>query len=253
MSEIIICEDNDVQRKQLYKIIENYSLAMEYDFKIILSTSNPNEVINFIKEKKTQNGVYFLDVELNHDLTGFNLGSLIRKLDPQATIIMVTAHGELSRHVFEYKVEAMDYILKEDPSKMVNKITECLDTIVTRRLIQTKLEEDVFQVKSDNGIRFFRVEDVLYFSTTEKPHRILLHLKNSTIEFYGNLKEIEKRHTAFYRCNTSHVVNLFNVKEIKTKERIIKLITNQELDVSVRRKKGLLEKVEEVKKFFSLD
>lgn len=47
-------------------------------------------------------------------MNGFELAQEIRKFDPRGFIIFITTHAELSYMTFTYKVEALDYIIKDD-------------------------------------------------------------------------------------------------------------------------------------------
>ena len=55
--------------------------------------------------------------DLGADINGINLGEEIRQLDPTGYIIFITTHAELSHLTFKYKVEALDYIIKDDFSE----------------------------------------------------------------------------------------------------------------------------------------
>ena len=55
-------------------------------------------------------------------MNGIKLGSEIRKHDPVGNIIFVTSHSELTYLTFVYKVAAMDFIFKDDPSELKTKL-----------------------------------------------------------------------------------------------------------------------------------
>ena len=59
--EIIICEDNAYQRKDLESLINTE--IENLDFKIALSTNNPNAVIKYVENNSSNNMVYFLDID----------------------------------------------------------------------------------------------------------------------------------------------------------------------------------------------
>ena len=47
-------------------------------------------------------------------------------LDPRGFIVFITAHGELSHMTFQYCIEAMDYIVKDYPERIPDRIKQCL-------------------------------------------------------------------------------------------------------------------------------
>ena len=50
-------------------------------------------------------------------------------------------------------------------------------------------------------------------------HKLILHLRNGSVSFLGNLKEIEQLSPAFYRVHKSFIANKQNVAEIDQKNR----------------------------------
>ena len=117
MIKIFICEDNKNQQEKFKDIISNIIIIENYDMEIELVTENPYEVLEHIKENTTS-GLYFLDVDLHSKINGIQLAEKIRKYDPRGFIVFVTTHAEMSYLTFMYKVEAMDYIIKDNYNYM---------------------------------------------------------------------------------------------------------------------------------------
>lgn len=59
MLNIFICEDHDIQREQLENCIENYIKIQEWDCKIILSTGNPDDLLNHLRKYPLTRGLFF--------------------------------------------------------------------------------------------------------------------------------------------------------------------------------------------------
>lgn len=100
--------------------------------------------------------------------------------------------------VFEYKVEAIDYIAK-DEDNFKSRVTSCLIkaySIYTRK----NLNEGYIKVNEDSRIINIKLCDILFVETSSTPHKIKVHELNRQIEFYGNLKDMEVKLTQnFYR------------------------------------------------------
>jgi len=122
--KIFICEDNKVQREKFENIIENIIIIENYDMDLQLSTEDPFEIINYLKSNNTS-GLYFLDVDLHSDINGIQLAEKIREYDPRGFIVFITTHAEMSYLTFLYKVEAMDYIIKDNYNNIQQRISEC--------------------------------------------------------------------------------------------------------------------------------
>ena len=111
MLRVFICEDDTIQRKKLERIIQRYILIEELDMQLQLSTADPFEILTYLNEHPQTAGVFFLDVDLRSTINGIQLGSQIRNLCIDGKIIFITTHHEMLPITFQYKVEAMDYIL----------------------------------------------------------------------------------------------------------------------------------------------
>lgn len=241
MIKIYICEDDKNQREKLKKIIEDTILIENYDMSIELETDEPEEIITSI-EKNNYTGLYFLDVDLKKALNGIQLAEKIRKLDPHGSIVFITTHSEMSYLTFIYKVEAMDFIIKEEIKEIKERIIDCI--VYASEKYSNKNNTEVFSIKSEDKIINIKYKDIIYFETAQTIHRIVAHCQNRQVEFYGKMKELEKeleKHN-FCRCHTSFLVNRENIKEINKKERIVYMNNGDSCLISVRGVKALLKK-----------
>lgn len=239
MLPIFICENDPIQRKRLEDIIKKYIMIEEYDMKIALSTDDPYDMLDYLDKNENVRGAYFLDIDLGQDINGIQLGANIRKKDIFSRIVFVTTHSELMSLTFTYKVEAMDYIIKDEPESMQQKIQECLRRINDYYTSKTTQEEDRIKLKINNQIRVFALKDIMFFETTELSHKIRLHLINNRIELYGNLGEIEELSDSFVRIHKSYLVNKDNVTTIDSKRREAVMENGEICLISVRKMKLL--------------
>lgn len=240
MLEVVICEDNSSHRKKIKEIIENTILRENIILKVSLSTKDPEDVIDYVKKNKIT-GIYFLDVDLKNNMNGIMLGEKIREIDPFGFIIFVTTHMEMSYLAFKYKVEAMDYVIKED-SDFKDRVISCLLKSY-HSYYKTENKSDCISINSGARMISVKLCDILFVETIPVSHKIRIHEENSQIEFYGNLKDIEKKLTSnFYRCHKSYIVNVDKIKEIDKKGKKIIMEDEEECYVSFRYMKGLIEK-----------
>lgn len=239
MLKIYVCEDIEVQRDRIRQVIENIVLMEDLDMELSCVSADPYKILEKVKETEDV-GIYFLDIELGTDMTGLTLAQEIRKYDPRGFIIFITTHSEMSYMTFIYKLEALDFILKDAPEELGRRIYECIlkanqrFTSVNNRLqahFSVKVNEKVFTVDYD---------DILFFETSPNVHKIILHCKNRQMEFLGKIKEIEKVVDGrFYRCHRSFLVNRDNIREIDFQKRVIYMVNGDECLVSSRMMKGL--------------
>ena len=240
MLKIFLCEDNDEQRARFEKIINNIIMIENYDMSLQMSSENPYDIINFIKENDTT-GIYFLDVDLHSDINGIQLAEKIRKYDPRGFIIFVTTHAEMSYLTFLYKVEAMDYIIKDNSKNIHQRISDCIKNANAKYSSKVSNLQKVFSFKANDKVINVDFNEIIFFETSSTIHKVILHCENRQIEFYSKMKDIEKKlDDRFCRCHNSFLINKDKIKEIDKKNRVVYMINNEECFVSIRGIKKLL-------------
>lgn len=238
MLNIFVCEDDTVQRKSIVQIIKNTVLIEELDMQLILDTPNPYELLETVKTSQNT-GIYFLDIDLKCDMNGMKLAQQIRLYDPRCFIIFVTSHSELSYMTFQYRVEAMDFVLKDNPAEAKVKIRECLLNALERYTLQTNKTHKVYTIEIGDRRISVDYNDILFFETSSNIHKVILHAKDRQIEFSSTIKELEKiLDDTFVRCHRSFLVNKSNIQEIDTKNRIIYFINGETCLMSTRMMKS---------------
>lgn len=240
MVPIFICENDPIQKSRLEEIIKKYIMIEDYDMAITLSTDNPYDILDYLDSNENTRGAYFLDVDLGQDINGIQLGAEIRRKDVFSRIIFVTTHSELMSLTFTYKVEAMDYIIKDEPENIQRKVQGCLNQINDYYTSETTKEEDRIKLKINNQIRIFELKDIMFFETTELSHKIKLHLTNTKLELYGNLGELEGLADSFIRVHKSYLINKDSIAMIDKKKREVTMINGEVSLISVRKMKLLI-------------
>ena len=239
MLNIFVCEDDAVQRKSIVQIIKNTVLIEELDMLLILDTPNPYELLETVKTSQNT-GIYFLDIDLKCDMNGMKLAQQIRLYDPRCFIIFVTSHSELSYMTFQYRVEAMDFVLKDSPAEAKVKIRECLLNALERYTLQTNKTHKVYTIEIGDRRISVDYNDILFFETSSNIHKVILHAKDRQIEFSSTIKELEKiLDDTFVRCHRSFLVNKNNIQEIDTKNRIIYFVNGETCLMSTRMMKSI--------------
>ncbi len=239
MLKVVVCEDNKEQRERLSKIIENITLIENYDIELGLVTKDPNELINYI-ENNDLSGLYFLDIDLKAEINGIQLATKIRKYDPRGFIVFITTHAEMSYLTFIYKVEAMDYIIKDNYNNISERIHQCIEDANTKYSAKSTELQKIFSIKSEDKIVNIEYRKILFFETSPKIHKVIVHAVDRQIEFYAKMKEIEERlDDRFYRCHKSFIVNKENIREIDLNNRCIYMTNGEQCLISTRLMKGL--------------
>ncbi len=239
MLNIFVCEDNTVQRQIIVQTIQNTVLIEELDMQLVSDAEEPYMLLE--KVKTSQNtGIYFLDIDLNSNMNGMKLAQQIRLFDPRGFIIFITAHSELSYMTFQYRVEAMDFILKDNPAEAKVKIRECLLKAMERHTLETNKTHKVYTIEIGGRKIGVDYDDILFFETSSNVHKVILHAKDRQIEFSSTMKELTSTlGDYFVRCHRSFLVNKNNIKEVDAKNRILYFTNGETCMMSTRMMKGL--------------
>ena len=239
MLNIFVCEDNAAQRRTIVQTIQNTVLMDELDMQLVLDAEDPYVLLE--KVKTSQNtGIYFLDIDLGSSMNGMKLAQQIRLFDPRGFIIFITAHSELSYMTFQYRVEAMDFVLKDNPAEAKVKIRECLLNAMERYSLQTNKTHKVYTIETGGRKISIDYDDIFFFETSGNIHKVILHAKDRQIEFSGTIKELTNTlGGSFVRCHRSFLVNKNNIKETDAKNRIIYFANGETCLMSTRMMKEL--------------
>ncbi|XKQ12644.1 response regulator [Enterococcus faecalis] len=183
MISIIICEDDWRQRQMLETYVKNYIMMESLDMELVFSTGNPLEVLEFVKSQSRIIGLYFLDVDLQHEMSGLTLAAKIRDYDNLGKIVFVTTHGELSYLTFTYKVEALDYIIKDNKEHLQQKICENIQLAHERITSERGDTKKLFKFKDGDTIQSVDMTTIIFLNLL--PYRIKLFyiLKTEKLNF----------------------------------------------------------------------
>ncbi len=240
MLNIFICEDNPKQLNMFKEYVEKYILMQDYDLYLKCATGDPYKILNSISEMNGV-GLYFLDIDLHTEINGLTLAQEIRKLDPRCFIVFITTHSEMAYMTFSYKVEAMDFIIKDTFSNIQQNMHQCIVDAYLRYCSPNNQEQKTFTISNAGKEYCIPFHDIIYFETSENFHKVLLHTENRLIEFQGKLKDIENiLDERFCRCHRSFIVNSHKIKEINLKEHTVLMINDAVCYASGKLIKSLL-------------
>ena len=239
MIDIFICEDNKKQLDLFTTYISNLILIEGFDMKIVQATSDPHQLLKEILTAENT-GLFFLDIDLRSDMNGLTLAQRIRQFQPRCFIVFITSHSEMSFLTFQYKAEALDFIVKDSAEHIKSKIHECLLDVNSKYTSSNNNVTRTFTINQNDKRIVIDYNDIIFFETSNNIHKIILHARKRVIEFTGQLKDIEQQlDYRFYRCHTSYIINKDNITDIDFKELLVHMNNGETCPVSVRKKKGL--------------
>lgn len=239
MIDVYICEDNLKQLNLFTEYIQDIILIESLEMQVAISTPDPHIILKEILTAKNT-GLFFLDIDLKSDMDGLTLAQRIRREQPRCFIIFITSHSEMSFLTFQYKVEALDFIIKDTNEHIQSKIHECLLNVQEKHIAQDNHTNKMFTIHHADKYITVDYNEILFFETSNHIHKVLLHAEKRVIEFNGHLKDIEPLlDYRFYRCHRSYIINKDNIAEVDFEHLTVHMRNGEICPVSVRLKKGL--------------
>ncbi|MCR1878780.1 LytR/AlgR family response regulator transcription factor [Limosilactobacillus reuteri] len=242
MIKVIILEDDREQRQLLSRIVSNRIMInetpFEYNMEVVLNTSNPQDVINFLSENQDSDYIVFLDIDLNSDISGLNVAEYIRDKIALAEIVFVTTHDEMLRETLKRRVEPLDFIYKDTSFKKYKmEIMGAIDEANKRynRIFSSNKSNEVFTYEAMKGIyKRIPFSDIFYINKIKgKTRKVKLVGVNTQLTFSGELKDLEKKYKFFFRANREYIININNIVEMDSTKRIVYFSKNKNVKCSV--------------------
>ncbi|MCL2043123.1 MAG: LytTR family DNA-binding domain-containing protein [Treponema sp.] len=214
-SRIFIIEDNIQIIHQIREYISEYLSKHKIESQIITVSERYESILEQIVPDNMVINIYFLDIILGDETNGLSLAQKIRSKDIFGYIVFITSHMEFAYPAIQYKVRALDYILKSD-EEMKRKIFQCLETIRNERAgISGISGERTILIRTSGTDFIIPTRDIIFFETNTEKRSIILHTINKTIEFRSTLDELKNSlDDSFYRCHRSFLINLRHIRSV---------------------------------------
>jgi len=252
MISIYLCDDDQTWLNLLRKSIEAFIVQKDADMKIVYTSTNPEELLNYLSSNSSIYSIYFLDVDLKAKINGMELANKIRKIDPRGFIIFVTIHDEMAIETFKLKLAALDYVVKDgtDVNKranLQNQIFSCLNHIEDLLQNNSKIISGTIGIRSCGSNFIIFIDDIIYVETVKGFHKSRVHLKDGVIETSCSLKNMQARlGDDFFRSHKSYILNLRHIKEIIYTRGEIRMNNEALCPCSTRTLSKLQQKIQEL-------
>ena len=249
MLSLFIVEDNYTQRERMEKTLKEYidKEGLEAEFKLI--TGDPFECLDYLGENQGIRGLYFLDIDLNNEIDGIELGRRIKEKDPNGRLVIVTTKGTMAFFTFLFKLEVLDYIVKESAEEVLIKMKRCLEIAYKRYMKGGSAPKKELNLKVGSGIRSVSLDEVCFIEPSKREHNLLLYTLTGKIEFRGHMQKIEAENPTLVRAHRACLVNMDNAKSFDEQQKKLEMINGEFCDVAVRKIckiKRILERKEEL-------
>lgn len=220
MIDIFICDDNKKHLNKIADIVKDILIFHDLNEQLALTTDNPRHLLESLQKTTSNVGLYFLDVHFRSELNGFQLAEQIREIDPRGYIVFISSHIELSYLPFTYRLEAMDFILKDQTEFLRQRVCECMLTVAHREEKATaKSGVSYVTIRLQGQLYKIDTKDLIVIHTTEDQHRLALVTSSGVRKIYGTIKEWAAQLSSdhFIQCSASEIVNKAYIDNIDLK------------------------------------
>lgn len=245
--QAVIVDDEAKSRSLLEALCDNYC----EDLEIVGKAASVPEAIQIIDELNPD--LVFLDIRMPVK-SGFALIEHYKEKVP-FEVVFTTAHDEYALKAF--KVSAVGYLLKpieiDELSKAVEKVrtrsTICENTnrlkILTEAISSGKM--DKIALATTDGFTFVKSRDIIRCEAQGNYTYVYLE-DDTSLLITKTLKHYEEvlPRVDFFRAHKSHLINLNFVRRfIKGKQGMVEMTDGKFIEVSLRKRESLLEKLSE--------
>lgn len=237
MLEIVICEDNSEYLDIISRIIRDVIQNEGLDGRIVLTTDNPFETVDFLNCDRAN--VFFLDIDLNSEMNGYELSLKIRDIVKRPYIIFITEHMEYVLQAF--KVRPFDFLPKPVTSDTIKKCLMDINRDYTECTANDKSGGDTLVIKSGPNLFHIKYRNIVYIEKLN--NRSIIHTVNKDVSCYETLKSFEKklmRDKSFVRCHKSFIANKNYFSEVHLDKKEIIFETGHVCDIGRKYRKRVM-------------
>ena len=232
---LLLVDDEQPARDRLRRLLEAFP-----EVTIVAEAEDGPQAMEAIAEHRPD--VCFLDIEMP-GCSGLDVAASIEQDGP--AIVFCTAYDEHAVDAFE--LQAADYLLKPVNRTRLARTMERLEQPQRATTPATSLSPQRFLGKKGSRFVIVPAEEVLYFGTEDG--LTLLQTAEAQYWMQPTLAELEERldGNAFFRISRSVIVRVDAIREIQSTaggQGLVRLADDTELDVSRRRFRPLLERIE---------
>lgn len=202
---IAICDDEANIRNYLITLIRKQNIPCEIkelDSADALLSEEPNC------------DLLFLDIELGECPDGNPMNGMLvarrirdRNLHPQPLIIFVSGHEKYVYDAFD--VDAFQYLVKPVDEE---KFAEVFQRAAAQILARAGQDPKKLVIQFAGISKVIDPDNIYYVES--RGHKIILHLKEENVEYYGKLGALEQKLSGqFFRIHKGYMVNLACVEE----------------------------------------
>lgn len=201
---IAVCDDNNDVCKYIKQVLvgkykKNVSVFIYNDAEKLLE--------DYTEKKDTKIAdILLMDIEVA-GVNGIDVVAQVQKIYSEMKVIFITGYIQYSTDIF--RATPSSFLVKPlDPVKLI----EAIDKLMMQ--IQEE-DKDCFVISFKSRVFKIKLSDIMYFESDQRT--IIVHGRHESWTIYRRLDEIQEEVPDYFlRCHQSYLVNMNEIKGIKS-------------------------------------
>ena len=233
MVNVIICDDNDKDRKMVLEIVNNFMKKNNIEYQTHVY-NDYNEKFDSIIESKIPFKIYLLDIE-TPSASGIDIARKIRNKDVDSIISFLTVHEELGNTILKNDLMFLSFINKFDNLKLrLNKsLKKALELLKHKRIIKFTDRNIVYTIN---------IDDILYLTKESYERKTIIKTDYTEFKVTKTLAELVKMLDGrFIQTHRSCFINDDRKVSIDRAKKIITFDNGENIDLLSDKYKKVVE------------
>ena len=210
MLSFVVCDDNKSILDRFSKMLESLFIIHNLDAEVSLSSTDPFEVLNYVKNNNVN--VLFLDIDFKSNFSGLDLASKIREINNNAYIIFTSAHLEYILMAYKYKT--FDFIPKPITQERLDETIQRIADDINSENDKTKF------IRLSNRNTIIDQNTIKYIKRDGM--KLVFYTDNRQYETYSSFTKIQHELPSnFVRCHKSYIANVDRITNIDSTNNIV--------------------------------
>lgn len=223
MINFIVCDDNEVIRKQVEELINNIMMKNNLSYKVHLY-EDYNKSFMKILGQNISNKIYILDIETPSD-SGINIARKIREKDIDSIIIFLTSHYELGPSLLEEELMFLTFVSKfnNQEQRMTSAINKALKMIGHKQAVRFEDRGTLYTIP---------INDILYITRDSVDRKCVVKTDYTEFKIIKTINEMEDLlGMSFIRTHRSCLANKNRIRLINKKDGIITFDNDEQISL----------------------
>ena len=223
MINFIICDDNDIVRKNIEETINRIMMKNDYNYKIH-SYNDYNKKFLKDMELHLSNKIYILDIETPSN-SGIDIARRIRQNDIDSIIIFLTSHYELGSVLLEDELMFLTFISKfnNQDERLNSAIKNAIKMIGKKQAVRFE----------DHGVLYtIPINDILYVTRDSVNRKSVIKTDYSEFKINKTISEfIDLLGEDFVQTHRSCLANKNRIRIMNKKANTITFDNGETIDL----------------------